>query len=229
MSRTYFALLLAFTHCLCATCVAAPKVHAISFGKWTSASWQPGTGAENEKAIILKVRPLIVDGRIKEFVTGSPHDVTDRLFAVRRVFRVNDSLPDESTLRWQWQRGGWLLVDRVTGHVSAINLPDFDALYSPAVWYRDYVAYCGVSDDGKKVSAIVVQLSRRKPVLKKLLTSDGVADDAAPDSACSLPVWQKNPAQVSFTPPSGARQAFAIRGHVVDLVNDTEDEDDGTK
>ena len=92
-----------------------------------------------------------MDGRIKEYVVGSPHEVTERLFVVQRAFRVNDSLADEATPWWQWQRGGWLLVDRTTGRVSAINLPEYDAFYSAASWYRDYVAYCGVSDDGKKI------------------------------------------------------------------------------
>ena len=75
----------------------------------------------------IKIRALIVDGRVKEYVLGAPHEVTERLFVVRRAFRVNDSLPEDSAPRWQWQRGGWLLVDRVTGHISPINLPEFDA------------------------------------------------------------------------------------------------------
>jgi hypothetical protein len=40
--------------------------------------------------------------------------------------------------------------------------------------------YCGVADDGKKTYAIVAQLSRRKPALKKPLSNDGVLEDAAP-------------------------------------------------
>jgi len=77
------------------------------------------------------------------------------------------------------KRGGWLLVDRVSGKVSQLSLPEFDPFYSTASWYRDYVAYCGVSEDGKKLSAIVMQVGRRKPVLKKLLGEpDG---DDAPD------------------------------------------------
>ncbi len=227
MRRIYPLLLL--TSMLAANAVAAPKVHIITFGKWMTVSWQPGTGAENEKAINLKIRPLIVDGRIKEYVTGPPHDITDRLFTVRRAFRVNDSLPDDSGLRWQWQRGGWLLVDRMTGRVSIINLPDFDVLYSAASWYRDYVAYCGVSDDGKKVAAFVVQLSRRKPVLKKQLSADGIPENAPPDWACPPPVWQRNPARVVFAISASEKQTFAIRGHLVDLVNETEEEDEGTK
>src|SRR5215469_11528717 len=98
---------------------------------------------------------------------GPPHEITERLFVVRRMFRVNDGLADDSTPRWQWQRGGWLLVDRLTGRISPINLPEFDVIYSPASWYRDYVAYCGVSEAGKKTFAVVAQLNRRKPVLKK--------------------------------------------------------------
>jgi hypothetical protein len=82
----------------------------------------------------LKVRTLYVDSRPKEFTVGTVHDVTERVFVVRRGFRVNDSLPGEtaSPARWLWQRGGWLMVDRITGHVSAISLPEFDSYYSLA-------------------------------------------------------------------------------------------------
>jgi hypothetical protein len=45
---------------------------------------------------------------------------------------------------------GWLLVDRTTGRVSAINLPEYDAFYSAASWYRDYSAYTGFLTAGKK-------------------------------------------------------------------------------
>ena len=148
-------------------------------------------------------------------------------FVVRRVFRVNDSLPEDPGPRWQWQRGGWLLVDRLTGHVSPINLPEFDVFYSAASWYRDYVAYCGVAEDGKKTFAIVAQISRRKPVLKKPL-SESLPEDAALDSACPVPSWQRSPVRVSFEPAGSAKQTFAIRGHVVDLVEDGEEEE-GTK
>jgi len=202
---------------------AATKVHVIAFGKWTSVQWLPQDAA-GAKALTLKIRALVVDGRVKEYVIGSPHEVTDDQFAVRRVFRVNDSLSDETAPRWVWQRGGWLLVNRSTGHVAPINMPQFDALYSVGSWYRDYVAYCGVSDEGKKISAIVVQIGRRKPVLNKLLASDGIPEDAGPDSACSTPDWQKNPARISFESAGSPRQTFAIRGHVVDVVSDEEEE-----
>jgi len=196
------------------------KVHVIVWGRWIAVQW---AGGADGKSATIKIRPLIVDGRVKEFVLGAPHEVTDRLFVVRRVFRVNDGLPEDSAPRWEWQRGGWMLVDRVTGHISAVNLQEFDAFYSAASWYRDYVAYCGVADDGKKTFAMVAQLSRRKPVLKKAL-SEGVSEDAAADSACPSPVWQRGPARVSFE-AGGAKQTFVIRGHVVDVVNDAEEEE----
>jgi hypothetical protein len=110
---------------------------------------------------------------------------------------------------WQWQLGGWLLVDRITGHTSPINLPEFDVFYSDASWYRDYAAYCGVSEDGKKVYAVVAQISRRKPVLKKLLDGEAVAatetKNASPDSACPLPAWQRAPIRVTFEPTRAAQ------------------------
>jgi hypothetical protein len=204
-------------------------VHVITFGKWTTVQWYPGSGAENEKAVSLKIRGLLVDGLVKDYVAGPSHEVTDRLFVVRRVFRVNDSLPEEATMRWQWQRGGWLLVDRVTGRISALNLPEFDAFYSSASWYRDYAAYCGVADDGKKIYAVVAQISRRKPVLKKLLSESGMPEDAPPDSACGAPSWQRSPVRVSFDVPGSAKQTFAIRGHVVDVVNDEEENEEASK
>jgi len=68
-------------------------------------------------------------------------------------------------------------------------------------------------------------MGRRRPVLNKPLSNDGVPEDAAPDSACPTPAWQRSPARVSFEPAGGAKQTFAIRGHVVDVVNDEPDED----
>lgn len=178
---------------------ASAKVHVIAFGKWMSVQWHAGP-AVDDKPLTLKIRALVVDGQVKEYMVGPQHEVTERLFVIRRAFRVNDSLPEDASSRWQWQRGGWLLVDRVTGRVTAINLPEFDAFYSVASWYRDYVAYCGVGDDGKKTYAIVAQLTRRKPVLKKAVSDRVPAEDAAPDSACPAPSWERAPIRVSFEP-----------------------------
>ena len=116
-------------------------------------------------------------------------------------------------------------MDRITGRVSPINLPEFDPFYSKAVWYRDYVAYCGVSDDGKNLYAMVAQLEHRKPILKKAL-GDAPADDV-PDSACPTPSWQRQPVRVTFSSPLDQTLTYSVRGHAVDIVNDEEEE--GTK
>ncbi len=200
-------------------CAAAAKTHVIGFGKWMSVKWPDATGL---KLLEMKVRPLFVDARVKEYSTGLPHDVTDRLFVVRRVFRVNDSLPAESGTRWQWQRGGWLLVDRVTGRVSQLSLPEFDPFYSTASWYRDYVAYCGVSEDGKKLYAVVAQVGRRKAILKRPVGEP--AGDDEPDSECPAPVWERAPARVTFQPDDTQKLMFSIRGRAVDIVNEPEED-----
>jgi hypothetical protein len=169
MRRKFHTFLLAGFLLWAAAAAALPKPYVITFGKWTPAKWY--VGLAEGKSPDIKIRALYVDARLKEYTTGAPHEVTDRLFVVRRMFRLNDTLPAETnaTTRWVWERGGWLLVDRVTGRVTQINLPEFDPFYSTARWYRDYIAYCGVSDDGKKLFAVVAQLGRRKPILKKPL------------------------------------------------------------
>jgi hypothetical protein len=217
--------------------LATSKPHIIAFGKWTSVQWFPeaGPGAADDKPLTLKVRPLLVDARVKEFTLGQAHDVTDRLFVVRRAFRVNDSLPPESTAppHWQWQRGGWLLIDRVTGRISPINLPEFDAVYSNVSWYRDYAAYCGVSDDGKQIYAVVAQINRRKPVVKwpigEVKFSAETQPAQIPDSACRLPDWQRSPARVTFEANPSTRRTYVIRGHSVDLSTEEEEDEEAAK
>lgn len=183
-------------------------------------------GSAGDQPVEMKVRALLVDARLKEYTTGLPHDVTDRLFVVRRVFRLNDALPQESSAqRWQWERGGWLMVDRVSGRVTQIPLPEFDPYYSTASWYRDYLAYCGVSDDGKKLFAVVAQLGRRKPILKKPLGEPG--GDAMPDTECPAPTWQRQPTRVTFQPDNEQKLTYAVRGHAVDILTNEDDNQAG--
>jgi hypothetical protein len=205
-------------------CAAVPKPHVITFGKWISAKWPSATG---QKLLDLKVRPLFVDTRLKEYTTGAPHELTDRLFVIRRAFRVNDALPTESSNanapHWQWQRGGWLLVDRLTGRVSQLNLPEFDPFYSTASWYRDYIAYCGVSEDGKKLYAVVAQVGRRKPILKK----DAGEPGGSRRSRLGVPGagrGTRTPMRVTFQHGRRCRSWCSnIRSRVVDVVNDAEE------
>ena len=115
-------------------------------------------------------------------------------------------------------------MDRLTGRVSPLNLPEFDPFYSTASWYRDYVAYCGVSDDGKKLYAMVAQVGRRKPILKKDVGEPGGDDD--PDSECPPPAWERSPMRVTFVPDVDQKVVFSIRNRVVDVLNDSEEAED---
>jgi hypothetical protein len=207
--------------------LAATKTHVISFGKWMPVQWMVGTNGD-DKQVSIKVPCIGGRWPSQGVCVGPPHEVTERVFVVRRVLRVNDALPEDAAPKRQWQRGGWLLVDRLTGRISAGNPQEFDVVYSASSWHRDHVAYCGVSDDGKKTFAIVAQLNRKKPVLKKLLLRV-LPDDAGPDSACSVPAWQRSPIRVSFETPGADKQTFAIRGHIADIVNDDEENEEASK
>jgi len=129
---------------------------------------------------------------------------------------LNDSLASETApARWRWERGGWVLVNRATGKMQQIPLPEFDPYYSVAGWFRDYAAYCGISEDNKKVAAIIVQLGRRKPLLKK---PAGNAAAEMPDSACPAPVWQRAPSRVTFELNGQPQVTFTVPVHGADPV-----------
>ncbi|HUS18259.1 MAG TPA: hypothetical protein VMZ25_01295 [Terriglobales bacterium] len=198
---------------------AKPKV--VNFGRWLTVKWL--VGAQEEKTLDLKVRPLLVNGEVKFFSTGESHDITQGLFAVREAHRLNDMLPSDSTPRWKWQPGGWMLVSRPTAKISKLNLPEFDSFYSEAMWYRDFVAYCGVTD-GEKLYAMVVQVGRRKPVVKKLLGPAKLGE--LPNSECSTPEWLRQPMRVVFQPAGGQKIIFNVRGQSVEIQSDGAEEEE---
>lgn len=216
MHKVLFALVL--TGAL--SSAAATKPHVILLGK--ALPVKLFLGPNQQKTVSMNIRSLYVDGKLKEFTVGEPHDITDRLFTIRRAYRVNDWLPEDEGKphKWTWQRGGWLLVDRYSGRVSQVNLPYFDPFYSVASWYRDYVAYCGLSDDAQKLYAVVIQLGSRKPVLRRDLGAAKGGD--MPDSECGAPNWQRNPTRVTFEPVSGQKLTFAIKGRAADLATEPE-------
>jgi hypothetical protein len=79
---------------------AAPKQHVVAFGKLTIVKWMAGN--DENTPMDLRIRPLFVDGRAKEFTNGTAHDVTDRMFVVQRAYRLNDLLPQEAgPNRWR--------------------------------------------------------------------------------------------------------------------------------
>jgi hypothetical protein len=198
---------------------AARKPHVISFGKPMQVQWF--TGPDQNQPQPISIRPLYVDSHLKEFTTGDSHPITDRTFVVRQAYRINDELPDESkNPQWKWQRGGWLLVNKETGHVSTLKLPEYDEFYSAPSWYRDYVAYCGVNSDGDRLFAVVAEIGTRKPLLREEL--GGFKGGDQPDSACAAPQWQREPTRVTFAPPGLAALSFDVRGQTVAPVPATE-------
>ncbi len=172
----------------------------------------------------LKIRALLVDGVMKEWTAGDAHDVTSRSFVVRRVIRLNDTLPGDKQERWVWQRGPWLLVDRETGRVTALRLPDYDPGVSQVSWFRDYAAYCGLTASGKSLYAVVAQVAARKPILAKKLEAAGQNTPSVP--ACAPPEWQREPLRVTFHPAGKDVASYDIVPGSAVLVEDSGDEEE---
>jgi hypothetical protein len=219
--------------------LAAPrKVHAVALGAARKVAYSkagdPAGATVGEDS--LRIRALILDGALKEWTTGDAHDVTDRSFVVRRAIRLNDALPGDAVApggkagekpaaaasRWVWQRGPWLLVDRVTGHVVALKLPDYDPGVSQVSWFRDYGAYCGVTASGKSLYAVVAQVAARKAVLAKKLEGFDAGDHA--DAVCGAAEWQREPLRITFHPAGKDAVSFDLVPGSAVLVEDAGDE-----
>ena len=204
---------------------AGHKVHTVFLGALKRVSYgkvgDPAGAATGESE--LKIRALIVDGLVKEWTTGESHDVTDRSFVVRRVLRLNDALPGDLSVKqhWVWQRGPWLMVDRVTGHVAALKLPDYDPGVSQVSWFRDYGAYCGVTASGKSLYAVVAQLTVRKPVISRKLTSFEAENH--PEPICAAAEWQREPFRVTFHPTGKDAVSFDVAAGSAILVEENDE------
>jgi hypothetical protein len=240
MNRKLWFVVLALTALLAAPAAqAAPrKVHVVVLGAtrkvpYSKAGDPSGAAAgENE----LKVRALLVDGVLKEWTTGDAHDVTDRSFVIRRVIKLNDTLPGDKPSdkpgdkptpgdkqeHWVWQRGPWLLVDRATGHVVALKLPDYDPGVSQVIWFRDYGAYCGVTASGKSLYGVVAQVAARKAVLAKRLAA--FDHENHPDPVCAPAEWQREPLRVTFHPNGKEPASFDVVPGSAVLVEDAADQ-----
>lgn len=207
------------------TGAAKPKVHSIGLGAAKRVPYSilsdPAGATADEKE--LRVRPLLVDGKVKDWTTGDTHDVTDRSFVVRRALRLNDALPTDKSEHWIWQRGPWLLVDRVTRHEAAVHLPDYDPAASDVVWFRDYAAYCGLTASGKQMYAVVVQVGGRKPLVAKKVAPWNPADHPRPP--CGHSVWQREPLRVTFHPAGMDEVSFDLVGLSAVLVEDGDGDD----
>lgn len=211
---------------LCPAIASAAKVHTVALGAvhkvpYTPPEATPDTKAED--ATSLRVRALIVDDKQREWTVGPIHEVTDRTFVVQRAMHVNDGLPGEP-VRWSWQPGPWLMVDRVTGHVTALHLPDFDPQVSNVIWYRDYAAYCGIATTVKGgLMAVVAELGARKAVVQQKLSAWPLP--SAPHPACATAQWQRTPIRATLQQTGGQPMTFDVVG-VSSLVEEGESGDD---
>jgi hypothetical protein len=213
---------------------SAKKTHSVALGSAKKVAYsKPGDPAgalPGEDS--LKVRPLVVDGAVKEWTTGEAHEITDRSFVVRRAIRLNDELPGEkpsaeaARAHWVWQRGPWLLIDRITGHVIALKLPDYDPGVSQVSWFRDYGAYCGVTASGKSIYAVVAQLAVRRPVLARKLEKFDPETRPPQQPVCAAPQWQRDPLRILFYPAGREPASFEIVPGSAMLVEDAEDQPD---
>jgi hypothetical protein len=202
-----------------------PKVHVVTLGPVKKVPFTPADAAADDKSeetTTLRVRALLVDERQREWTMGEMHEVTDRSFAIRRVMRVNDALPADKEARWVWEPGPWLLVDRVTGHIAALHLPDFDAAVSSVVWFRDYAAYCGIGTTAKGgLFGMVAQLGARKAVVQKQLGAWPQANHFVP--VCAPAEWERTPMRVTLRATGGESFTFEVVGGT-SLIEDNGDE-----
>jgi len=207
---------------------AATKPHTVALGVARKVPYQPpdaATKLTGDDAITLKVRALLIDGQQKEWTTGDTHDITDRTFTVRRAMRLNDALPGEAA-HWVWQPGPWLTVDRITGHIAALHLPDFDDAVSEAVWFRDYAAYCGVNSTTKAdtLVAVVAQVSVRKPILHQTISKWNPQQHAQPP--CAPAQWQRQPVRVHIQPTGGAAIDVEVVGATSSMIEEGDSTDE---
>jgi hypothetical protein len=202
-----------------------PKIHVVTLGPVKKVPFTPADvtpDEKNEETTTLKVRALVVDERQREWTMGELHEVTDRSFAIRRVMRVNDALPAEKEARWVWEPGPWLLVDRVTGHIAALHLPEFDAAVSNVIWYRDYAAYCGIGTTAKGgLFAMVAQLGARKAVAQKQIGAWPQTNHFVP--VCAPAEWERMPMRVTLKATGADSFTFEVVGGT-SLIEENSDE-----
>jgi len=202
---------------------AASRPHVVGFG--SAQSVKLFAGPAEDKTIDLTVRALYVDTKLKEFTIGKPHDVTDHEFVVRRAFRINDALPDDphKSPKWVWQLGGWLLVNRSSGKVTPLKLPDFDPFYSEVSWYRDYAAYCGLTSNAERLLTVVAEIGVKKPLYRKEMGKP--SGGGLPDSDCAAPHWDRQPPRVTFLPKAGEKFTVSVSPHGADVMSESSAEE----
>lgn len=204
----------------------AGKIHTVVLGAIRKVPYTPPEATpdnKSEEATTLRIRPLIVDEKVREWTVGDLHEVTDRTFVIRRALRINDSLPGEIA-RWTWQPGPWLQVDRTTAHVTPLHLPNFDSQVSDVAWFRDYAAYCGLIPSLKGgVVAVVAELGSHKVIAQHTLANWPLEKPAHP--VCTAAQWQRTPMRATLSLTGGQPVTFDVTG-TSSLIEEGESEEE---
>jgi hypothetical protein len=218
--------LLLLLACAIPAAAKGTKIHNVSLGPARKVPYTPPQATpdtKSEDSSTLRIRALNVDGLQKEWTVGEVHDVTDRTFVIRRALRINDSLPAEP-VRWAWQPGPWLMVDRISGHITALHLPDYDPDISDVVWFRNYAAFCGIATTAKGgVVAVIAELGARKPVVQKVIAPWPQATPSWP--VCVRAKWQRTPMRATLQLTNGQPITYDVVG-TVSLVEDNDNSDE---
>ena len=206
--------------------VYAAKIHTVVLGAVRKVPYTPPEATldnKSEEATTIRVRPLLVDDKPREWTVGDLHEVTDRTFVIRRAFRINDALPGEPS-HWTWQPGPWLQVDRTTGHITPLHLPNFDAQISEVTWFRDYAAYCGLIPTLKGgVVAVVAELGSHKAVAQHVIANWPLDKPIFP--VCASAQWQRTPMRATVSLTGGSPVTFDVAG-TSSLIEEGETEAD---
>ncbi len=204
----------------------AAKMHFVTLGAYRKVPYTPPEATadnKSEEATTLRIRPLVVDDKPREWTVGELHEVTDRTFVIRRVIHINDSLPSEPS-RWTWQPGPWLQVDRTSGHITPLHLPAFDAQVSEVAWCRDYAAYCGLVPTLKGgVMAVVAELGNHKAVAQHVLADWPLEKPMHP--VCAPAQWQRTPMRATLALTGGSPVTFDVAG-TSSLIEEGESEEE---
>ena len=115
-------------------------------------------------------------------------------------------------------------VDRTTGHITPLHLPDFDAQVSEIAWFRDYAAYCGLVPTLKGgVMAVVAELGNRKAVAQHVLANWPLDKPLHP--VCAPAQWQRTPMRATLTLTGGQPVTFDVAG-TSSLIEEGETEEE---
>lgn len=219
-------LLLLASVLVCPAVLSAAKIHIVALGAVRKVPYTPPEATpdnKSEEATTLRIRPLLVDEKVREWTVGDLHEVTDRTFVIRRALRINDALPGEPA-RWTWQPGPWLQVDRTTAHVTPLHLPNFDPQVSEVAWFRDYAAYCGLVPSLKGgVIAMVAELGSHRTVAQHTLANWPLDKPAHP--VCAAAQWQRTPMRATLCLTGGQPVTFDVAG-TSSLIEEGESEEE---